>query len=229
MSRRRYISNTNFEPVYVSITKSGTQTIPHARKMDIFLVGGGGASGGYRALNPGSGGNGGGIYVKKGIDVIPFSEITIIIGQGGNGAKTPNAVAGESGGTTTLAYNNLIYAAVGGYGGYPYSDIHPQEGHVLGGIAWNSNAAPGNNGFSNPINENDSNLYGASGASGADNHSGYYGGASGGRTGGGGSDGREGLNATFYGGGGGGGSFNTRHTYGLGGNGYQGLVIIKYY
>ena len=77
--------------------------------------------------------------------------------------------------------------------------------------------------------------YGAGGAGGntayIHNALQQYGGDTGGGNSGYGNDNtpqNRGADATFYGGGGGGSAFSSNHTYGIGGNGHSGIVIIRY-
>lgn len=108
------------------------------------------------------------------------------------------------------------------------------ETTVISGTTLNGGAV-GQNGYPNPFDETDTNLYGAGGGGGFNAYSGpvwnapISGGTTGGGTGGYGAyntSTNKGLDATFYGGGGGGASFSSSHTYGQGGAGYQGIVII---
>lgn len=96
----------------------------------------------------------------------------------------------------------------------------------------------GEDGLPNPFDENDTSLYGAGGGAGQNSYdipSGYVvgpamqGGLNGGGAGGYGTNNSQqnrGQSGSFYGAGGGGGSFSSNHTYGQGGAGYQGIVII---
>lgn len=101
----------------------------------------------------------------------------------------------------------------------------------------------GEDGLTNPFDPTDLNKYGAGGGAGFDSYdrwstygstypNGFVGGTTGGGGGGYGADNNalnRGGDATFYGGGGGGGAFSSSHTYGAGGAGAGGIVIMYGY
>jgi hypothetical protein len=208
--------------------------------VDVFCVGGGGAGSGdwYLQDHSGSGGNGGVVAYATNVSVTPGASIAITIGTGGIGG-TRNQTA-QQGGTTS--FGTLVTSA-GGYGGLdgqPAAQTSYGRGGANGPLTGNSNALAGGDGIGCPFLTTN-NRYGAGGA-GANT---AYENAStskyalqniGGNTGGGnGGFGRNntidnrGGDAAFYGGGGGGASFSSGHTNSLGGNGFQGIVIIRFY
>lgn len=110
--------------------------------------------------------------------------------------------------------------------GEDFDSTHSNTLHIHGG-----------DGHHNPFDVFDDNLYGAGGGGGCDSYRGYAytkthfgeGGNNGGGNGGYGDNNKsqnKGTDAMFYGGGGGGAAFSSGHTYGQGGSGYQGVVII---
>lgn len=165
--------------------------------------------------------------------------------NGGNSSVTFNGVSHSAlgglmapGGNSTGTPTKVEFSGRGGVGwgwnwpgtGYPDPEI---VGRYPDGFVGN-----GENGLKNPFDPEDTNLYGAGGGGGFcsyrtgashPNDSFSYGGETGGGGGGGGRNNNQtnkGGDATFYGGGGGGGAFSSGHSYGAGGAGYQGIVII---
>ena len=218
--------------------------------VDVFCVGGGGSGAGDFGWvhQSGSGGNGGVVTYMPSISVTPGRTIQITIGTGGVSGKRFN---GNPGGTSSFG-NSVISA--GGYGGiYGQPAKQVNHGDLLdfeGNPAEEENSGRG--GKSGWIDDVDTELqvggegiecpfystgekYGAGGA-GASSAYGrtsvqQYGGYTGGGNSGYGEDNtpqNRGLNATFYGDGGGGGAFSSDHTYSFGGNGSDGIVIIRY-
>lgn len=97
----------------VYIKASGDYTIPaNCTKIDLFLVGGGGAGGKWVSwgYSPGGSGSGGGTNTIKGITVTPGQIISITIGKGGSSYSS-------NGGSTTVNANASSYTAPGGNGG----------------------------------------------------------------------------------------------------------------
>lgn len=151
-----------------------------------------------------------------------------LMGPGGNTSGSPTKV--EYSGRCGVGWGIPWGSAP--YGPYWVNPNPSVIGRYPDGAPFN-----GENGLPNPFDDNDTNLYGAGGGGGFDSYrnSGHpndsfsYGGDTGGGPGGGGDNNASsnaGGNATFYGGGGGGGAFSSNHTYGRGGAGYQGIVII---
>lgn len=169
-----------------------------------IAVGGGGGAGeggvpGYYAFAALAGGSGGGGSHAGGI---------------GGGAATSGQ--GTTGGTGISAANNYIGGGGGGAG-------------AVGGNASTGVAGAGGNGVAYSITGS-SKTYSGGGGGSLRPVSGVYpsgGGGSGGTGGGGAGTGAgNGIYATYYGGGGGAGS-NAGGSAGFGGNGHQGIVIIR--
>lgn len=200
------------------------------KKADIFLVGGGGGGAGhaYGAGTSGNGGNGGVCAYHQGVNLTPGSAIAIVVGAGGNGGAY-NAYGGN-GGQTSFG----DYKVAGGNGGLrPMSSQLMVEKSSPGGNAVVGKVGnPGADGTICPIN---SVYYGGGGGAGTSAYHVNAGQAPGGK--GDGGAGGAGANNTITnnggngtnGGGGGGGAFNSAHGYGIGGNGGNGLVIIRYW
>lgn len=228
----------------IRITESGIWTVPfNVTNADIFAVGGGGGGGGdaYQSDTSGNGGNGGQI-VTESITVIPGEEVSITIGIGGIGGDSANNYSTATNGGDTVFGSGII--AQGGLKGYSRqesggSPVQPsQPGCTTGGngsIYGTWYGSPGEDGVLCPFFDLDE-KFGASGAGGTNVYRGYSDIAIGGKTGGGNGGGgnnntqaNKGSDATFYGSGGGGGGFSSSHSYSQGGNGYQGIVIVRYY
>jgi hypothetical protein len=196
------ITNTGFDKVH-TFTSSGTLSITGSGVLSVLVVGGG-ANGLSFSGGSGKGGNGGQVVYNTSF---PISSGTYSINVGGiNGASSFSTLTAVGGG-----------GAVGGNGGNTDS--------------WGGN---GINGTSNSITGVNL-IYGSSGGGGANTWGGpnYTGGTGGLNAGNGGSivssAPTSGGNATFYGSGGGGGSVKQNTgSYGWYGNGYQGIVIIRY-
>lgn len=215
--------------------------------IDLFLVGGGGG-GGHHSKSPniaGHGGNGGEVKHYYDIAVTPGMGIEISIGSGGAGGSkygTGTSARGIAGGNTVVTINGNTYIAQGGSGGTNGSiSIEPIDSQPIGNIGGKSarpdyaQGVAGMQGVKCELDEFDLNYYGASGAGGGNCNQFtpilIVGGETGGGYGGYGANNdatNTGGDATFYGAGGGGGGFNSKHTTGAGGKGYQGIVIIRY-
>jgi hypothetical protein len=180
--------------------------------VNVLVIGGGGAGANALFNSAGSGGSAGGVIQQSGVTLTPGSTYTVVIGKGG---------AGNGNGVASSAFG---YTANGGAGG--------TTGGTAGG---GGNGAGGAGG-------------GGSGGSGGGGGAGTYatllsayvaGGGGGGSVGGGnggssiGGKGASGATpataATYYGSGGGGGYVQPNVTNGLGGAGYQGVVVIQGY
>jgi hypothetical protein len=151
----------------------------------------------------------------------------IAYGGGGGGYGYPSDVEpsnespyGSSGGLGTgdqiRETYNVPTTGQGNLGGLGTASQGGGGGGGSGGAGVNS----GNGGIGTQINITGTNLYYAGGGGGGHNPSG----TSGGLGGGGSATFYIGNNATYYGGGGGGGGAN----WGVGGNGFEGVVIIRY-
>lgn len=217
--------------------------------------GGSGSSEHYNAHNAGTGGNGGQardfiiIYEGGALTVVVGSggpaTATGTGKTGSNGGDSSvsynntiylaeGGIMGRGGNSSTVP-TKVQYSGRGGASwGYTWTNPDPNiAGRYPDGFAGN-----GENGLHNPFDLQDTNLYGAGGGGGFDsyrngnshpNDSFAVGGETGGGMGGGGKNNNQtnrGGDATFYGGGGGGGAFSGGHTYGAGGAGHHGIVII---
>lgn len=238
----------------VDITFSQEITIPDwLTSCDLFAVGGGGGggagSGSSSYAYQGSAGGGGGGYTSTLLNQnLAGNLLNIQIGAGGNGysvSKSQTGGNGLSGGTTTIqAGGSTILSAKGGNGGDGSNGSHGRGGDGGSGGGGDENSGfggtDGGNGdgqvegsFSGgtgqgtttrKFGESGNTLYsGGGGAGGYPNVSGA-GGAGGG---GSGSMNSNGGNATFYGGGGGGAGRSSASGF-KGGDGYQGLVSIRW-
>ncbi|MDR1338035.1 MAG: hypothetical protein LBJ73_03320 [Rickettsiales bacterium] len=217
-----------------TFTKKTTFTVPDGfTKIDVFAVGGGAGGGGdmYFCGHSGKGGNGG-QTVYQTITVSAGQQISVEIGAGGTGGaqnQHPQS-KGNPGGNTS-------FGSVVANGGTPNIATEDDGG-------WNlRNGADGTElQFATGDTNLDGKLYGAGGGGGGNAYpsctsftyttgkKGGNGGVTGGGNGGRGTDNtssNHGSNGTFYGAGGGGAAFSSNHTYGQGGNGYQGIVIIR--
>lgn len=189
---------------------------------NLLLVGGGGGGGGasYDPVRC-SGGGGGGGYVYNNTCVFNTMTNNVIVGSKGNGGV--QNYSGTNGGASSF----LSYTANGGNGGG--ADSIGGSGNGKGGDGQNNllggDGYPGINSSFFP--------YSGGGGGGWLNFedSSNRGGGQAGDSGNGGQGGSEstsgpfGTDATTYGSGGGGGA-ESNINYGMGGNGYQGIVIL---
>lgn len=208
-------------PTIATYTSSQTITLPTGvTEVYAILAGGGGA--GCRGVDNrfwGAGGGGGGVTAVL-LDTSSTSSITITVGAGG----TPNANgSGSRGGTTTLVYNGITYAARGGEGGQYTRNNGRGHGGQGGPIVLNANpgsfgtnivtsgaygASPGTSGFMSGGFHGMTNtdysmgitgyslLSGAGGGGDTGNHAGK---GQDGLTGGGGTDGYPGGSSLMFG------------------------------
>jgi hypothetical protein len=233
-----------------------TITVGRDTICDILIVGGGGGGGKTDAGGGGAGGliyiqniTLFGNYTiqvgKKGLGGKSASTISLIGEKGGNssiiGANANYIAYGGGGGgyghPSDVEPGNLgPYGSSGGLGTSDqtresFNINTPGQGHlgglgtaVEGGGGGGGSGGPGvnsgNGGIGTQINITGTNLYYAGGGGGGHNPSG----TSGGLGGGGSATYYIGNNATFYGGGGGGGGAS----WGDGGDGFDGIVIIKF-
>ena len=212
---------------------SGTFVLlrPSELQIDVFLVGGGGGAilagggGGYTATYRG-------FFLQKGI------EYPIVVGARGLGSSNLDE-ATNGGNTTAFSYTangghatGYTNGGNGGSGGGG-SASGPSDVKTYGGdggsnggngvagrkSGYDGYAGPGGTGqgtTTREFGEDTEDLYSGGGAGGAGKGAGTAGAGGGGKSG----RGTPGSNATYYGGGGGGGYIG-------GGNGYQGIVIIR--
>jgi len=132
--------------VSVIYTTSGTYTAPVGYKFcNILMSGGGGGGGGSGGSSNGGGGSSGAtvgftdIMINGGV-----TQFVMTIGgsgqQGINGATTPPATSGSSGGTTSLSMNGIAFSpnAIGGGGGFNgfSGGIGGSGGDYGGGGSW---------------------------------------------------------------------------------------------
>ncbi|MDR1154089.1 MAG: hypothetical protein LBL04_05210 [Bacteroidales bacterium] len=213
--------------IYIYSSKSWT--VPAGLKnVNAFCVGGGGSGAGdyYPAGTSGSGGNGGVVLNGLIYGNLGGMTIPITIGAGGVGGIRGD---GRPGGNTLFG---SFFNAAGGYGGVdtqPDAQTYSGRGGKRGPRTANGYDLQGEDGYLF--------LGDRYGAGGAGANSAYHqtsvqqsGGNKGGGNSGYGDDNsslNKGQNATYYGGGGGGGAFSSGHTTSLGGNGRQGVVIIR--
>lgn len=226
----------------ISITESGIWTVPaKVTNVDIFAVGGGGGGGGdaYQSDTSGNGGNGGQVVIES-LSVTAGEDIAITIGNGGIGGSSANNYSTATNGGNTIFKDIIVQ---GGYKGYSRqeaggSPVQPtQTGCTTGGNgsiygSWNGEA--GQDGVVCPFPGIEG-KFGASGGGGGNPYRGYTsmapGGQCGGGNGGGGNNNTQenkGADGEFYGAAGGGGGFSSSHSYSQGGNGYKGIILIKY-
>lgn len=222
--RRRLFVHKSIE-VFEEITKSTDWVVPSGvYSVDVFVVAGGEKGENSDAYNAGSGGHGGECKTMKGISVQPFQVIPVVVGSMNGDSSFGSFVSCQGGGGTS-----------GGRG------VKGDGKSPSAGKRGNSGTAAFNNDFPDRFPS----LYGAGGGAGAYVRGwdeGYFNGGKGGTTGGGdgaGSEdtqgviinGKSGSPATFYGSGGGGASkaVNIGSSGGMGGKGYQGIVIIHYF
>ncbi len=198
----------------------GTFTVPEGvNQITVIACGGGG--GGAFYTNRWASGGGGAACVKKTVSVSPGQEISIKIGKGGTGGVNSNSLSESRGKDGTATIVGSIVTCAGGHGGEEASDLYnPANGGAAGG------AGGGAGGSANRgVGENGKNgLFGTGGKGSKDNELG----------GGGGSYGNGGnaaqsysQNATTAGYGAGGGASGLNPDF-SGGNGGDGIVIVRW-
>ena len=217
-----------------------------------------GAGGTAREFSAGGGGAGGAIYTSTTVSTTTYnlsigttngantSGFTLTAFGGGNGAFFNNVslVAATNGGSGGGGVGNG-----GDTGTFPGTGVSGQGFNGGQGFVGDNNRGSGGGGGASAVGQNGQ-LSGPSGNGGAGIQSNitgtllfYAGGGGAGRSqftdaglggssvggNGGTTSGANGSNATFYGGGGGGaGEFDSFGEQAVGGNGYQGVVIIRY-
>jgi hypothetical protein len=217
-------------------TATNTFTVPAGvTTLTVEAWGGGGAGGGCTTLSRATGGGGGGgTYTKNiAVSVTPGNVITVIVGSGGIGFINAN---GGIGGTSSFA-SGIPVTAIGGNGGNVNGATTPLNGAgaiVATGVTFNGGAGgTGDATASNSGNSGGGGGGAGSTTSGATPTTGINAGVGG--TGGGGNgasgtatsgDGNSAV--TLSGGGGGGRNGGTSTGNRIGGNGYQGQVIVTW-
>lgn len=199
-----------------------TWTAPAGITAVTVEVWGGGGKGGMRNSNGGGGGGGGGAYsMKTNIAVTPNNSYTVVVGAG----ATTTAAGGDSyfintatvlaKGGNSVADNN----ASGGSGGAAGSGVGDKKysgGNGANGVAGSYGGGGGSSAGNTSVGTNASNATGATAPTGGGN-------------GGNGKSAPQGngVNGLTPGGGGGGG-YRTSSGTRTGGNGADGVVIIRY-
>lgn len=217
----------------LTLTGSGTLTVPEEVRADVWMVGGG--SNGYkgtRSSYPGYGGAGG--FSKFIQNCLISGYVTAVVGAANGkssfaGTET-GVVNGISGGTAGGSKAKIFSGGTGdGLSKYPFEDSeyfqYPHSGGGGGGGIYASSSAQRQKGFDGGTNGEDS-------PSTQSGRAQYSGGAGGERGGGKGVDGGRGINdfnnATYYGSGGGGGMVDySSSSYSYGGSGYQGVIYVR--
>ena len=176
------------------------------------LVVGGGAGGANALFNSAAGGgNAGSVVQQSGISVTPGSTYTVVVGAGG----PPNG-SGQNSSAFGYTASGGITGAIGGSAGSGGNGAGSTGSGGSGGTGGSGGAGV----FSSLLN-----AYVAGGGGG--------GSSSGGSGSSGGGHGASGATpataATYYGSGGGGGYVQPNVTNGIGGTGYQGVVVIQGY
>ena len=209
----------------LTLTSSGTLSIPAEVKADVWLCGGG-ANGQSAGRSGGGGGyvnSASGQTIKNIIAVVgaaagasSFGNLTANGGNGANGGSGGGgggvySSAGTGAGHTTYPFSDTTYFSgkphcAGGAGGI--NMIYSDDEYALGGNG-GSNGGNGENrkfpGYKpNPTTPLGGGLYGGGNQSTLASHN----------------------NATFYGGGGAGG-YNDQYSTGNGGSGYQGVIYVR--
>jgi len=121
----------------VSITTSGTWTVPAGVTLlkDVWIIAGGGGGGGGVSRDGGGGGAGGVKHIQN-IYVTPADGLVAVIGAGGAGGVS--SADGSVGGASSIVINTITYSTTGGGGGEGF-------GHTLGS---GSNGGSGGGGAS---------------------------------------------------------------------------------
>lgn len=222
----------------IKFLTSGVFTLLRPSKLliDIFCVGGGGAG-------QGNGGGGGYTALSKSIEIVSRTPYQVTVGSGGRANRTTSGISTNGGNTSAFDLSaqggysggNRVggYLGSGASGGGGRGNNGSGTGDTGRGGAGGSNGSNGTNGTgmngydggrgqgttTAEFHESGAQLYSAGGGGG-----GSRSGGAGGNPGGGAgakSGGGNGRHATFYGSGGGG------DPYFEGGNGYQGIAIIR--
>lgn len=202
------------------VTASGAYNPPpNVRALEFIAIGGGGGGGGADGQGPGTGAasiGGAGAGWSQKITSIIESSYTITVGAGGTGGAAGNN-NGSSGGTTTVVSTNVNLSCTGGGGG---TGSLGGALIVLGGVLGGTGSGGDLNGVGNPSTP----IYFVTGSSFVGSVSGeslYFGRIL--------SINNTGHNAVMYGAGGGAVSTQDITNDYAGGNGADGVVIIKEY
>lgn len=260
MSERRKFGTLQKEMELVTeeLKKSGTWTPPAGcKKVDAFLVGGGGGGstysnsncygdgyeGGEEGVDYGDANGGGGGYTKTfyDISVTPGTPVSFTIGAGGRGAYSHIEDNGQQGGYTQ--FKNSSYKVEGGYPGITLTRNNPEskggDGGSGGGAAGGKGGTNGSNGKKNRSNATVGNGQGYSTKCPFDGYSSRVfsgGGGSAGASAGYGSGGDSSAGNSSYESGtsgkantGGGGAGKWGGETGQAGSGGSGIIILRYY
>lgn len=226
--RRRVLDDGALIQVYEELKTvgSGTWVVPAGcTSVDIFVVDPGKYGFAGTSISSGAGGRGGYCKTYTGIAVTPGASINYNIGLT----------------LGTWFMNSSSYVATTGN----YASGGAEIGHSQIDPGYSNGKTGGNGYYAFGSTTYSTNRYGAGGGSGAAEANSLLNitipGGAGGSTGGGRggdvvisnnvSSSSSGAAATFYGGGGGGGGkqSGSQGTYGYGGAGYQGIIILRYY
>lgn len=208
-----------------TIKTSQTWTVPSdASKITVECWGAGGGGARASGVNKRGSGGGGGAFASSSLNVTPSSSFTVTVGTGGAGTAGPN-----NGGNSFFGSNLVV--AEGGKGVAPNGATGGAGGSTLnstGTVKYN-----GGNGANHPSGGGGGGGGGAGSTQNGSNGSGSTGGTGGINSGGKGGNGptsgnTPGFPGLLYGGGGGGGR-TQGNSSANGGNGANGLVVVKYY
>ena len=187
----------------------------------LVVAGGGGGGGGVTSESPGAGGAGTVIYQTAGLNVIPSSEYTLYIADGGTGGG--NNSQGTNGQDSYISFNGSnVVLAKGGGGGGSYDGPGLDGGSGGGGTrdGDTNSSQSGGNAVTTNIAPAGASIYGNNGASGDGSCSGGGGGAGAVGTAPSGGDGVQiNIDGNNYFWGGGGGACGSSGTGGQGGGG----------
>ena len=187
----------------------------------LVVAGGGGGGGGVSSESPGAGGAGAVIYQAAGLNVIPSSEYTLYIADGGTGGG--NNAQGVNGQDSYISFggSNIVLAKGGGGGA---SKVGPGKNGGSGGGGTrdgdDNNSQAGGSAVTTNIAPAGASIYGNNGASGDGSCSGGGGGAGAVGTAPNGGNGVQiNIDGNNYFWGGGGGACGSAGTGGQGGGG----------
>ena len=147
----------------ITLTSSGTLTLPAAVTLnDLLVVGGGGGGGG----NLGGGGGAGGVVMKSDMGaLIPADSYDVVIGGGGAGGVS-GAWKGGNGSETSVSLGTVVESAPGGGGGATYGSNAGSDGGSGGGGAGGGYGSGGGVAGSATFDDVTAGHYGNSGGSG---------------------------------------------------------------
>lgn len=222
----------------IKLLSSGTLNVLKNLKVDVFMVGGG-AGGGSASASSAGGGGGGYTLTQKNVLLSESSPITVVIGAGGTskkeGGRTQFKDFSVGGGEAVLSYSGGNGGSGGGSGRYNLG-TNPGNGGEDGndgGDGTDGNGGKGQGTTTREFGEPDGELY-ASGGGGSGELVGGLGGngqpnlaGSGQSIVVGGQQYTGGKGGGGYGAGGGGGVGLGGSSDNAGGNGAQGIVIIR--